>query len=605
MKAIAMKAKAIKNMLVAAVILGGMSAFAYEYNVRMPSSAAYPRWRGAKVGEWTMDYEAARSQAAAEGRGVILFTTGSWWCPHCEAFEEKVLLDHAVQWRNYVQEKGYYLVMLDFPYRGHVTDDQLWKSAYPEYGDGWGFKCWLYNDDYLEANGLSKEDGLNAIMDLYRLQKSLALDSATPVSIKTWDGSEDFSYGKVGYPTLIVYLPDGSEAGRFSPGSTYRESDDAYNYVIEKLDSIVREALDKECGLCSDPEMWGLSGVRAETYRGWIHGDASGIVGTFEANIGRKNKRSEIKISATVTIAGKPRKFSGIGQDCCIDTVVLEGDGRDGATMELMFDETGVQGGYVSGGDRFAVTGARDIFKAKDAVAKNRRRLLVPGTWTFAMSVTNAPSSQARGYGAFSVQIAKSGSASLRGVLPDGTSVSASSKVIIGDSDVYCLPVSADGKKGGFGCCLWFKNGWLFNITNIRAWNAVGKKGFVAGWRAIYSPVSDFGAMGNEFEMVLPEVPATIAGYPLAVDPSGDDIMVVKKTWIGTEISKFQATLNSKTGLLSGSMKFFVETRSGKVKAKACKVSGVAVDGTVYCSAVYSRDGSYAVKVSSCDACED
>ena len=121
-----MNVKIIKSILTSAFILGGISVFAYEYNVRMPSTAAHPRWRGAKVGEWTMDYEAARSQAASEGRGVILFTTGSWWCPHCEAFEEKVLLDHAAQWRNYVQEKGYYLVMLDFPYRNHVTDDQLW-----------------------------------------------------------------------------------------------------------------------------------------------------------------------------------------------------------------------------------------------------------------------------------------------------------------------------------------------------------------------------------------------------------------------------------------------------------------------------------------------
>ena len=603
-----MNVKNFKSILTSAFILGGISAFAYEYNVRMPSTAAHPRWRGAKVGEWTMDYEAARSQAASEGRGVILFTTGSWWCPHCEAFEEKVLLDHAAQWRNYVQEKGYYLVMLDFPYRNHVTDDQLWKSAHPEYGDGWGFKCWLYDDDYLEENGLSKEDGLNAIMDLYRLQKTLALDSATPVTIKTWDGTEDFSYGKVGYPTLIVYLPNGSEAGRFSPGSTYRESDDAYNYVIEKLDSIVREALDEECGLCSDPEEWGLSGVRSETYRGWIHGDASGIVGTFEANVGRKNARREIKISATVTIAGQKRKFRGTGQDCCIDTVVLEGDGKDGAAMELMFDESGVRGDYVSGGNRFTVIGARDVFKARDVVAKTRRRLLVPGTWTFAMSVTNAPSSQARGYGAFSVQIAKSGAASIRGVLPDGTSVAASSKVVVGDSDVYCLPVSVDGKKGGFGCCLWFKNGWLFNITSIRSWNAVGKigkKGFVAGWRAIYSSVSGFGAMGNEFELVLPEVPETVAGYPLAVDPSGDSIAVEKRLWIGTEDSKFRATMNAKTGLLSGSMKFFVETRPGSAKAKSYKVSGVVVDGTVYCSAVYARDGSYAVKISACDACED
>ena len=594
----------MNKLLIAALILGSLPCLAYDYNVRMPSTAACPRWKGAKVGEWTMDYEAARSQAIAEGRGLIVFTTGSWWCPHCEAFEEKVLLGHAAQWRNYVQEKGYYLVMLDFPYRGHVDDDQLWKSAYPEYGDGWGFQCWLYDEDYLEENGLAKEDGLNAIMDLYRLQKSLALDSASPVSIKTWDGSEEFTYGKVGYPTLIVYLPDGSEAGRFSPGSTNREPDDAYNYVVEKLDSIVSEALEDECGLCSDPEAWGLSGKRSETYRGWIH-DATGIVGTFETKVGRKNARREIKISTTVAIAGNKRKFSGIGQDCCIDTVVLTGAGQDGAVMDLMFDENGVRGDYVVGDKTFTVTGARDVFKARDAVAKARRKLLVPGTWTFAMAVTNAPSSQAKGYGAFSVQIAKSGAASLRGILPNGTSASASGKVIVGDSDVYCLPISVDGKKGGFGCCLWFKDGWLFNVTDIRSWNVVGKQGFVAGWRAIYSSVPGFGAISDEFELVLPEVPEKIAGYPLAVDPSGDSITVVNNKWTGTADSKFKVAMNAKTGMLSGSMKFYVEVRNGTVRTKSFKVSGVLIDGTAYCSAVRSKDGSLAVRASACDACED
>ena len=594
----------MRQALAAAMVCAAMVASAYEYNVRMPSTAACPRWKGAKAGEWTMDYEAARKQAAAEGKCVLLFTTGSWWCPHCEAFEEKVLLDHAAQWRSYIQEKGYYLVMLDFPYRGHVNDDQLWKSAHPEYGDGWGFQCWLYDSDYLAENGLTQEDGLNAIMDLYRLQKSLALDSATPVSIKTWDGSEDFNYGKVGYPTLILFLPDGREAGRFSPGSTYRESDDAYNYVVEKIDSIEREALDQECGLCSDPDEWGLSGTKSETYRGWLSGGDAGIVGTFEAKVGRKDKNRDIKISATATIAGKKRRFSGLGHDCCIDTVTLVETAGD-ATMELMFDENGVRGSYVGGEGAFAVAGARDVFAAKDAAAKARRALLVPGTWTFAMAVTDAPSDMARGYGAFSVNVAKSGAAAVRGVLPDGRSVTTSGKVIIGDSDVYCLPISIDGSKGGLGCCLWFKSGWLFNVTDIRAWNTTGKDGFVAGWRAICSSVSGFGDLGNEFELVLPEVPESIGGIPLVVDPSGDEITVSKNSWTGTGVSKFKATMNAKTGMISGTMKFFVEGRNGSVRAKSFKVTGAMVSGTAYCSAVQRSYGSYAVKVSACDACED
>jgi len=595
----------MKRVLVAAAVCAAMAASAYEYNVRMPSTAALPRWRGAKVGEWTMDYEAARSQAIAEGRGLLLLTTGSWWCPHCEAFEEKVLLDHAAQWRNFIQERGYYLVMLDFPYRVHVEDSQLWKSKYPEYGDGWGFQCWLYDEGYLADNGLSKEDGLNAIMDLYRLQKSLALDTASPISIKTWDGTEDFTYGKVGYPTLIVYLPDGTEAGRFSPGATYRESDDAYNYVVEKIDSIVGEALDLECGLCSDPEEWGLSGDKQETYRGWLSDGSSGIVGTLEAKVGKKDAQRDIKISATVTMGGRKREFSGIGKDCCIDTVTLESKGGDGAVLELMFDANGVRGTCEDGDRAFTVTGARDVFKAKDAVAKARRKLLVPGTWTFAMNVTNAPSAAARGYGAFTVKVAKSGPATVRGVLPDGTSVVASGNVIIGDSDTYCLPISVDGRKGGFGCCLWFKNGWLFNVSDIHPWVVTGKAGFTAGWRAIYSSVPGFGAIGSEYELVMPEAPESLSGRPVMVDPNGDPITVRGKTWTGTDYSRFRASVDARTGALSGAMTFFVEGKRGNLLAKKCKLSGVMIDGTAYCSVLSVGNGSYALKVSACDACED
>ena len=600
-----MKQTNIRMALAAATVFGALAASAFEYNVRMPSTAACPRWRGARVGEWTMDYEAARTQAAAEGKGLLLLTTGSWWCPHCEAFEEKVLLDHAVQWRNFIQERGYYLVMLDFPYRMHVEDSQLWKSKYPEYGDGWGFKCWLYDEDYLEENGLTKEEGLNAIMDLYRLQKSLALDSASPVSIKTWDGSEDFTYGKVGYPTLIVYLPDGSEAGRFSPGSTNRESDDAYNYVVEKIDSIVGEALDQECGLCSDPDEWGLSGKSLETYRGWLKAGAAGIAGTFTAKVGRKNARRDIKITATLTMGGRNRKFSGVGHDCCIDSVVLESDAHDGSFFDLMFDENGVRGSYYEGNAVFQVTGARDVFKSRDAVAKERRKLLAPGTWTLAMNVTNAPSPSARGYGGFSVKVAKSGSATLSGTLPDGTAASYSGKAIIGDSDTYCIPVSVDSKKGGFGCCLWFKDGWLFNVSDIRFWTTTGKNGFAAGWRPIYSSVPGIGEIASEYELVIPEPPETLGKKPVVVDPDGDPVVVARKVWSGTEVSMFRATMNAQKGALSGSMKFFVESTRGRVQSKSCKVSGVVVDGTAYCSVLSGKDGSFAVKVSSCDACED
>ena len=138
-----------KVILLALLFVGGLSSWG-AYNVRRPSDVIRPRWTGAKAGEWTMDYEAALAQAKATGKCTLLFVTGSWWCPHCEALEEKVLLSDA--WAEMIAEKGYYLTMLDFPYRGTVKEAEVSKSKYPELGAGWGFQCWLYDDVYLKEN---------------------------------------------------------------------------------------------------------------------------------------------------------------------------------------------------------------------------------------------------------------------------------------------------------------------------------------------------------------------------------------------------------------------------------------------------------------------
>lgn len=590
-------------MAVVLMIFGAMQSAAFEYNVRRPSTVARPRWQGARVGEWTMDYKAARSQAVAEGRGLILFTTGSWWCPHCEAFEEKVLLANAARWRDYIQEKGYYLVMLDFPYRGHVDDSQLWKSKYPEYGDGWGLQCWLYDDDYLDENKLSREDGLNAIMDFYRLQKSLAIESATTVSIKTWDGAEDFTYGKVGYPTLIVYLPDGSEAGRFSPGSTNLDADKAYNYVVEKIDSIVGDALNESCGLCTEPEEWGLAGDTPETYRGWISGVTNGIIGIFEADVGRKNYRGDIKINVTTKIAAETSSFVGYGKDSCIEMVTLSSKKKSNALVELMFDDIAVSGTYSENGCSYTIKGTRDVFKASDKVAKERRSALVPGVWTFAMCATNTTSDFGRGYGVFSVKVERSGTVWIRGILPNGQSVLTISNVVVGDAGVYCVPISVN-KDCDFGCCLWFKNGLLFNITDIRMLTTYGKNSFQSWWRAIYSSVPYTAGVSGDYELVIPEIPEAVLKKQLkeqlVADINGEAITIAKKKWTGTGLSQFKARMNELTGIISGSMKSFIECSE-----EPCKVSGVIIDGTVYCSALMKGEGSYMFRVSACNACED
>lgn len=61
---------------------------------------------------WLTDYEAAKTQAAAEQKPLLLEFTGSDWCPPCmrlnkEVFSQKTFLDYAAE--------ELVLVKLDFP----------------------------------------------------------------------------------------------------------------------------------------------------------------------------------------------------------------------------------------------------------------------------------------------------------------------------------------------------------------------------------------------------------------------------------------------------------------------------------------------------------
>ena len=41
---------------------------------------------------WLVDFEAAKQQAAKEGKSILMEFTGSDWCPPCIALKKKVLV---------------------------------------------------------------------------------------------------------------------------------------------------------------------------------------------------------------------------------------------------------------------------------------------------------------------------------------------------------------------------------------------------------------------------------------------------------------------------------------------------------------------------------
>jgi protein disulfide-isomerase len=74
--------------------------------------AERPATEGAKVGEWTMDFEAAKTLAKEKNLPVLLNFTGSDWCGWCKLMDKNVFSTDA--WKTYATQ-NVVTVFIDFP----------------------------------------------------------------------------------------------------------------------------------------------------------------------------------------------------------------------------------------------------------------------------------------------------------------------------------------------------------------------------------------------------------------------------------------------------------------------------------------------------------
>ena len=194
-----------------------------------------PRWSGAEVGEWTMDYEAAFAAAATNenSKGVLLYFSGLWWCPQCHGLDQKVL--ETDEWTNYVEEHQFYLVVIDNPAR-----------------NGNGNWCWLWEPDYQanEMGGVTDAEARQIVIDRYALQTKYATPTASIATGTETTIGVPFSYRRVAYPTFMFFRRGNSEPdgvlGRWSDSylNLAQYSSTPIATILDQLDNI----------LAADPE---------------------------------------------------------------------------------------------------------------------------------------------------------------------------------------------------------------------------------------------------------------------------------------------------------------------------------------------------------------
>jgi thioredoxin-related protein len=78
----------------------------------LPACAERPATEGAKVGEWTMDFEAAKALAKEKKLTILMNFTGSDWCGWCKLMDKNVFSKD--DWKLYAKDK-LVLVFIDFP----------------------------------------------------------------------------------------------------------------------------------------------------------------------------------------------------------------------------------------------------------------------------------------------------------------------------------------------------------------------------------------------------------------------------------------------------------------------------------------------------------
>ncbi|NLF86042.1 MAG: thioredoxin family protein [Lentisphaerae bacterium] len=103
--------------------------------------AAAPAAKGAKAGEWTMDFEAAKALAKEKNLPILLNFTGSDWCGWCKLMDKQVF--SKPEWETFAR-KDLVLVFIDFPRdktlvpmhlvsRNEALSRQFGVEGYPTY----------------------------------------------------------------------------------------------------------------------------------------------------------------------------------------------------------------------------------------------------------------------------------------------------------------------------------------------------------------------------------------------------------------------------------------------------------------------------------------
>ena len=380
-------------------------------------------------------------------------------------------------------------------------------------------------------------------------------------------------YGVLPVPTRAGYLFDGwYEHADFSGEAVTRNTQ-----VIAQDLTLHAKWLRRRLWYTDAP--FHLEG--AVKYDGYLIDPAADdtVVGTISVKAGKPGRNGLSKITVTVLLAGeKKASLKGTTIDGKVSGTV------GGMALDLALGFSSMSGTL----GRYAIDGTRNVFTAKDADTKVTAAQALK-RW---QGVYVAAWEGAAGWNGLSLEVKAKGKVKAKGVLADGTKVSASSQLLVGEREC-AIAVSYTKKAASVACLVWLREDGSVECGNMRG----GASALIANARtgarlaagAAFRTGSDAlaGVVPGLLVDLLPDgQEVRMKGAAFDIDKAGKAKLLKDKSGIdpsglGTNPSGLKLKYTMKNGTFKGTFSAYA-LDGGKLKKVKVAVSGVVLGGKGY-----------------------
>ena len=335
---------------------------------------------------------------------------------------------------------------------------------------------------------------------------------------------------------------------------------------------------------------------KAATWDGYVVDPAAGdvVAGTIQVKVGAPNKKTGLsKLTVTVQLSGgKKMKLKGNTFDG-----TFTGD-VDGRTLYLRLGYASLSGTF--GG--YALDGTRNVFAAKDAesqIVAARTLRHWQGTYVVAWPGV-------AGWNGLSLEVKTKGKVRASGTLADGTKVSASTQLLVGEREC-AIAVSWTKKAVSVACLVWLCEYGTVECANLPGGasaliaNARSGAYLQIGAKLRVDATSLSAVVPGLQENLLPDgMEVRMNGAKFEVDKGGRISVkngVIDLSKAGTNPSGLKLNYKVKDCTFNGSFSAYVLS-GNKLKKVRVQVSGVVLGRVGYGTATVKKVGSVPVTIS-------